>query len=801
MKRNMLLAVVWMTFTAIFAAAHVAATEPKYDLFVAPDGDDAGPGTIDRPLATLAKARDAVRQLKKTATGPIRVAIRGGTYYLAEPVVFTPGDSGTEKAPIVYVAYHNETSVISGGAKLDLQWKPYRDGILQAAVPAGMADFDQLFCNGRKQRMARYPNFDPQAKYFGGFAADCISPERAKRWADPAGGFVHAMHRAHWGDFHYEITGVDDDGNVKLEGGYQNNRRMGMHGQHRFVENIFEELDVPGEWFLDKQKKIVYFFPPNGIDPNRATIEVARLRHLFEFRGSMDKPVRHITLSGLTLRHTRRTFMEIKEQLLRSDWCIYRGGAVLMEGVEECTVGHCFFDAVGGNGVFVSNYARGVTVTGCKITEAGGNGVCFVGDPAAVRSPSFEYHEFVPLEKMDTTPGPKTANYPAKCLIYDNLIHSIGRVHKQSAAVQISMAEEITVSHNSIYHLPRAGINISEGTWGGHVIEFNDVFDTVRETGDHGSFNSWGRDRFWSPDYATMSRMSADNPEMPKWDARKTTVIRNNRWRCDHGWDIDLDDGSSNYLLTNNLCLNGGIKLREGFYRTVENNIMVGNSFHPHVWFQNSGDRFVRNIVGTWYRPIRVNDWGKEVDHNLLPDQAALEKSHKLGLDENSAAGDPMFVDPAGGDFRVNDDSPALKLGFENFPMDQFGVVSPELRAEARTPQMPGAPTGADAPGGRDGRVHAWLGAKIKNVVGQGEMSAHGLPGEIGVLLVDVPEGSTAAKFGLKKGDAILHCDGKPVKDVADLLRLYRAAAPGAKVKLGLFRSQKDLTIEIVRGN
>ena len=178
------------------------------------------------------------------------------------------------------------------------------------------------------------------------------------------------------------------------------------------------------------------------------------------------------------------------------------------------------------------------------------------------------------------------------------------------------------------------GINISEGTWGGHVVEFCDVFDTVQETGDHGSFNSWGRDRYWLPAIAQVNDLVAANPELPLLDVVKPIVLRNNRWRCDHGWDIDLDDGSSNYHIYNNLCLHGGLKLREGFRRTVENNIIVGNSFHPHVWYAESGDVFAHNIVGAWYKPIRMPKvWGKQVDFNLLPDVAALHKSHDLGMD------------------------------------------------------------------------------------------------------------------------------------------------------------------------
>jgi hypothetical protein len=94
----------------------------------------------------------------------------------------------------------------------------------------------------------------------------------------------------------------------------------------------------------------------------------------------------------------------------------------------------------------------------------------------------------------------------------------------------------------------------------------------------------------------------------------------------DHGWDVDLDDGSTNYHIYNNLFLNGGLKLREGFYRIVENNIMVNNSFHPHVWYGNSRDTFRHNIVFTLYRPIRVNQpWGRECDFNLLHTPGKLD--------------------------------------------------------------------------------------------------------------------------------------------------------------------------------
>lgn len=310
--------------------------------------------------------------------------------------------------------------------------------------------------------------------------------------------------------------------------------------------------------------------------------------------------------------------MKTNEPLLRSDWKIYRGGALVIENAEKCSVNGCYLHDIGGNAIFFSNYNRNHRVSQNHITRIGASAVCFVGSPDAVRSPLFEYGKSQTWEQMDKGTGPLTPDYPSDCLVDDNLIHSIGETEKQGAGIQLSMSARITIRNNSIYDLPRAGINVSEGTWGGHLIEGNDVFDTVLETGDHGSFNSWGRDRYWHPDRNVMDEFAKEHPQMVFRDATETTVIRNNRWRCDHGWDIDLDDGSSNYHIYNNLCLHGGLKLREGFARTVENNIMVNNTFHPHVWFANSQDIFRHNIVTTPYRPIQVKEWGKETDTNFL---------------------------------------------------------------------------------------------------------------------------------------------------------------------------------------
>lgn len=278
--------------------------------------------------------------------------------------------------------------------------------------------------------------------------------------------------------------------------------------------------------------------------------------------------------------------MDTKEPLLRSDWTIYRGGVILMENTRNIKVTDCQFTDVGGNAIMLSGYNKNNTISGNHISGAGASGIAFVGETDAVRSPSFRYEDYVPYDKLDKIPGPKSNHYPQQCIAENNLIHDIGRIEKQATGVQIDIAANITVRHNSIYNTPRAGINIGDGAFGGHILEFNDVFNTVLETGDHGAFNSWGRDRFWSPDRKYMDSITTAHPELILLDAQQTTIIRNNRFRCDHGWDVDLDDGSSNYHIYNNVMLNGGLKFREGFKRKAENNIMVNNSFHPHVWFK-----------------------------------------------------------------------------------------------------------------------------------------------------------------------------------------------------------------------
>ena len=715
----------------------------------------------------------------------------GGAYYLSQPIVFLPEDSRKESGTLLLRNFENQKVTISGGFTLKLDWKVYKNGIWQAKVTPDLI-FDELFVNGQLQRMARYPNYDSTAHYWGGTADDVLAKERIARWKSPEGGYIHALHPCEWGDVHYLITGKNDNGELAFEGGWQNNRKMGMHQKYRFVENIFEELDTVNEWFFDRKARILYYYPPKGMDIKTAKFETPQIAHLFEFKGTEINPVRNIKIEGLTLTETLRTFMQNKEPLLRSDWTIYRGGAVFYNGAVNCSLKNCALNNLGGNAVFFNNYNRDCEVSECLISEIGASAFCFVGDRGAVRSPSFEYYQYVPLDQIERTPGPKTNNYPSECKVFDNLMFDLGLIEKQSAGVELSMCQSITVSHNTIYDVPRAGINVSEGTWGGHIIEYNDVFNTVKESGDHGSFNSWGRDRYWHPDKKVLDSIVENNYELALADVVKPIVIQNNRMRCDHGWDIDLDDGSSNYIIRNNLCLNGGIKLREGVNRIVENNIMINNTFHPHVWFKNSNDIFRYNVVSTGYMPVDIKIWGKETDYNVFPDSASLKAAQSRGTDKNSICGRLDFVNPKVGDFRLKDGAEALSIGFKNFAMDSFGVVLPKLKALAKKVTIPSilALDKVDAD-----EIIDFMGAKVKNLTSLGERSATGMDDIRGVLVTEVAAGSAAAKF-LQPNDVILSFNSKITDKLRELLEA-RMSLIGSNTEVVIFRNQKKEKIEV----
>jgi hypothetical protein len=761
----------------------------QVSLFVSNNGNDKFSGTIEKPLKTIEAALQKVSGIQQTN---VNIFLRAGRYAPHKSIQINTAVLHNHKLEIS--PYKDEPVTITGSKRITPRWTTYNNNVVQASLEKNLS-IDQLYCNGVPLPMARYPDYDSAARVFNGTSADAIDSERIANWKSPEGGYVHALHLAEWGDFHYRIKDKNAD-TLLLEGGWQNNRLAPMHKKYRFVENIFEELNAPGEWFYNRNTGILYLFPPAGMNIDSVSFERSNLKNIVEIKGSETKPVENVVIKGISFTGTSRTFMLTKEPLLRSDWKFYRGGAIYIEGGKNILISTCKFEQLGGNAIVVSKYNRRINIEHNYIHHIGASAISFVGDPAAVRSPVFDYSGYVPIEKMDTVRGPKTNEYPSECLAFDNLIHNIGTIEKQVAGIQISMSMNITVRHNTIYNVPRSGVNIGDGCWGGHHIEYNDVFNTVLETGDHGAFNSWGRDRYWQSDIPSVNKLVEKYPNLPLLDAIKPVTINNNRFKCEHGWDIDLDDGSSNYRIYNNVCLSGGLKLREGYYRVVKNNIIINNTFHPHVWYSKSFDIFSQNIVTGEYAPIRIDYWGQMVDSNFFIQNNALRLVQQNNTDAHSSFGDPEFENPDSGDFRVKASSRARTIGFTNFPMNRFGVISPHLKQLAEKPSIISVRTLA---GTKKQSTEPWLGALIKNVETLGEQSASGLTDKQGILITNVPSGSLAESNELKTGDVIRSINEKPVTNIAELLNAVQMVMWQGQVKAGIWRNQQlqQLTIQL----
>jgi hypothetical protein len=637
-------------------------------LYVSPQGDDGNPGTREKPLATIRKARDVVRIARSAARGPIEVVLLPGTYY--ESLNLGPEDSGLAGAPITYRAEEEGAVTLSGGRRFDCDWKPYRDGIVACDLPAargGKLNFSELYVNGRRQIRARYPNGDsrdPQpAGYIRSTGADrwpnkeiYFDPQTFTRkpWAHPEEAVVFAFERISFdpvpfwnGQWH--VRGIDPSRHAILlgEGGgqqllfhYLQVYSPGIYPNMPFyVENVFEELDSPGEWYLDRREGRLYYMPTAGMDLKNAVVEAALRPRVVQIQGTRDNPVKNITLRGLRIAEAASTYFEPYSPAGMGDYTIQIGGAVFIEGAEDITVDRCSLEGNSGNAFFVNRYARRVRLTNSRLADIGESGICFIG--RNIYRP--DLHSQCPICGFDNWWGwdPETDEIPMDCEARNNLVHDVGVFAKQCAGVFIANAERIGIIHNHIFDTPRAGINVNDGRYGGHRFEFNDVHDTVRETSDHGPFNSYGREPYWCqhvchPGYAPegyppfkgdQNHSFGSFEEIAKY-ARETTIIRNNRFsatRRGHNprpglqFGIDMDDGSANYDVCSNLCVGMGIKTKEGSFIRIHDNTLINGEVRL---YQANRDNHVvvekNTIVGSPSSRVEAEHAEQQLAQKLL---------------------------------------------------------------------------------------------------------------------------------------------------------------------------------------
>ncbi|THF82702.1 hypothetical protein E6C55_06445 [Cohnella fermenti] len=462
-----------------------ALPEPGLKLYVAVDGNDGNPGTLAQPLRTLAGAREAIRSLKAGAglpIGGIAVYVRGGEYPMDASFVLEQQDSGTPEAPIVYKAYPDERAVLIGGFAIDpLLFEPVTDTdqlnrlrpaarskVLQVDLHAlNVTDYGELqpsgflfpavtpasglYVDGRPTTLARWPNEGTE------ITGDIVDPGPAPGFGDAApGGFTFKFTNdrplgwANTGDLWMEgawsrewaisrIRIADIDPTNRTITTEQPAPYGAVAGLNYYYFNIFEELDTPGEWYLDRDQGKLYLYPPEALP------------------GST---IQYSLLDGPVIRMNQVSDVRIEGIGIEA----VRADAIVIDGGENDLIAGCTIRNVAQNAIVVSGRHNGVY--GCDIGNIVGRGIDLTGGDRAT------------LEKA--------GNFAQNNHIFN--FGSSGDIGK-SAAVQIGGVGNIA-SRNTIHNGGGGGIVF---TGNEHLIEHNEISNVVQMVNDYGGIYGGGQ--------------------------------------------------------------------------------------------------------------------------------------------------------------------------------------------------------------------------------------------------------------------------------------------------------------------
>lgn len=451
-------------------------------LFVATDGNDGWSGRratahedrTDGPFATLERAREEVRKIKRVGglpEGGVTVELAGGLYELDRPFKLTEEDSGTPAAPVVYRGRQGEEVRISGGRPvpggvpvtdpkiLERLAPSARGNVLQADLRAlGIEEFGpvqggglELFFADKPMVPARWPNtgFVKIVDLVGGDPVDVrgtqgdrigkfmYAGDRPKRWLGEKDAWVHGYWFWDWSDQRHPIESIDTDTRVISVVppyhiyGYR-------RGQWFYAFNILAELDTPGEWYLDREAGLLYFWPPGDIE--EVTPVVSVIETLVKLRD-----VEHVTFCGLIFEAARNT-------------------ALTITGGTRDRIARCMFRNLGGWAVAISGGTHH-EVFECDIYGTGNGGISMEG-------------------------GVRAQLEPAGHCAESNHIHHYGRWNRMYKSGIAIAGVGIRAAHNLIHDAPHMAIFFSGND---HLIEFNEIHHVCCESNDAGAIYA-GRD-------------------------------------------------------------------------------------------------------------------------------------------------------------------------------------------------------------------------------------------------------------------------------------------------------------------
>ena len=661
------------------------APTPGREFFVAPDGSDANPGTAERPFATFARARDAVRALpaNRPVAGGVAVTAKPGEYRMTETLALTAADSGTRDTPVVYRAQRKGTAVLYGGTRLR-GFEPVKDPNVLGRLPAevrdkvrqcdlkalGITDYGELRVRGVGQppspptlevyidnvpmTLARWPNegfvrvknlIAPGSRKEGKPSVFAYDGDRPERWTAAADAWLFGYFKWLWADSTIPIGRIDTAAKtITAAQAYEYGGGMDdRQGITYYAFNLLEEIDRPGEWYLDRRSGMLYLYPPR--DLAKSTVEIGMLSvPMIEAKG-----VSHVRFEGLVF-----------------DLARYNG--VVLRDSDDCLVAGCTIRRMAGNGVMIAGGRRNILL-GCDIHTIGRRGSEVIGGDRATLKAGEHVVE--------------------NCHMYD-----FGRIDRTyTPAVQLEGAGN-RVAHNLFHDCPSSVMRI-EGN--DHVIEFNEVRNAVLESDDQGAMELYG-----NPTYrGIVFRHNLF------WQIGAATI------KGVHGRaGIRFDDAISGLLVYGNVFWRaangnfGGVQINSGRDNVCDNNLFVdckqgisggwnqGNRFWVAI---KQGKQPAAFIVNDLYRSrypalaggLTELTKGPAVNHiwrNVFYRCGRMVTGNTAALDllENGVFpdADPGFVDAAKGDLRLKTDAAVFStVGFRPIPVAEIGLYQDDYRA------------------------------------------------------------------------------------------------------------------------
>jgi hypothetical protein len=665
--------------------------------FVATNGNDAWSGRLaeptgqqtDGPFSKVERALTSIREIRsRTSNIPehATILIRDGVYFLNEPLVLGPADSG-----LLLSAYHTEKPILSGGRKIS-GWKEAELAgrkLWAADIPEvrdGKWFFRELWINGRRAARARHPNrgylsvaesLDTNPDWTKGQTRFRFREGDLKAWPGATNAEVIVFSR--WVESRLPISSVDQKERIVTFG--KRSVFQLAPGDLYYVEHAPEILDEPGEWYLDRKAGRVYYQPQPGEKIDHVEAVAPFLSQVIRIEGKPESKqfVERLNFKGLTFSHTEWCFPEgfqsakNKPQISPEPQAEVGGfaqaaigvpAAVWGEGARECVFENCRLSNLGNYGLELARGCASNRITGCEFSDLGAGGIK-IGE-TAIRQNELEQSGH---------------NEAADCNIHDG-----GKMFASAIGVWIGQSANNRITHNLIHDFYYTGISIG-WTWGyGPSLATNNLvaFNHVHHIGVKS-------DR----DGPVLSDMGG----IYTLGKQPGTRILNNLWHDIAGiqyggWGIYFDEGSSGILAASNIVFrttHGGFHQHYGETNIVWNNIFAfgrdqqiqRSRAEPHLSFS-----FETNIVyfdsgvllaGEWSGTNFQMDWNIYFD--ARPDakemtfaNKALEKWRQQGNDRDSILANPTFVGPKDNDFRLQPNSPALKLGFEPIDVSRTGV-------------------------------------------------------------------------------------------------------------------------------